>query len=393
MTRVAFTLFGGNGWTGGLNYLRNLLSAVSETAGVDIHPVLFVAPETPHASLAPLLPWLSEPPVVVQGWSSRRTVRMNRLVGTAVTQCDRVTLAAYRHHGIDASFQHGAWYGTNFPIPTVGWIADFQHRHLPQMFPWTTRLKRTVGYELLGRCVEVVMVSSDDAARDCARFFPGTRGRIEVVPFAVRIDEQALAVEPRAVADHHGLPARFIFMPNQLWRHKNHLTVVEALHLLKRRGLSVVVAATGNPRDSRNPDHPAAVLARVREAGLEDEFRFLGLVPYADIVPLMRASIAVLNPSLFEGWSTTVEEAKALGMPLLLSDLAVHREQTKAHPARYFAPHSAEALADLLAQAWQRPVTPVAAPLPAYAARRGAFARQFESVVATAVARANPIST
>jgi glycosyltransferase involved in cell wall biosynthesis len=41
----------------------------------------------------------------------------------------------------------------------------------------------------------------------------------------------------------------------------------------------------------------------------------------------MTFSFYFINPSLFEGWSTTVEEAKALGKFIILSDIKVHREQ------------------------------------------------------------------
>jgi glycosyltransferase involved in cell wall biosynthesis len=60
----------------------------------------------------------------------------------------------------------------------------------------------------------------------------------------------------------------------------------------------------------------------------------------------MRASIAVINPSLIEGWSTTVEEAKSLGVPLILSDIPVHREQTQ--EAMFFDPRSARSLAETM---------------------------------------------
>ncbi len=43
----------------------------------------------------------------------------------------------------------------------------------------------------------------------------------------------------------------------------------------------------------------------------------------------MLCSTALINPSQFEGWSTTVEEAKSLGVKMLLSDLEVHKEQAK----------------------------------------------------------------
>ena len=65
----------------------------------------------------------------------------------------------------------------------------------------------------------------------------------------------------------------------------------------------------------------------------------------------MRAAVAVINPSLFEGWSTTVEEAKSIGVPQLLSDLPVHREQSPLL-CKYFDPHNSEDVADVISLAW-----------------------------------------
>jgi glycosyltransferase involved in cell wall biosynthesis len=59
-------------------------------------------------------------------------------------------------------------------------------------------------------------------------------------------------------------------------------------------------------------------------------------------------SIAIINPSRFEGWSTTVEEAKSSGKTVLLSDIPVHREQDPPH-GKYFSVDSASELADLMA--------------------------------------------
>lgn len=46
----------------------------------------------------------------------------------------------------------------------------------------------------------------------------------------------------------------------------------------------------------------------------------LGLVPRSDVIALMRYSISLINPSFFEGWSTTVEEAKSMGKQIILSE-------------------------------------------------------------------------
>ena len=68
-------------------------------------------------------------------------------------------------------------------------------------------------------------------------------------------------------------------------------------------------------------------------------------MPYSDVIALMRYSVAVINPSLFEGWSTTVEEAKSLGKSILLSDIPVHREQSPVR-GHFFKANSAEQLAE-----------------------------------------------
>ena len=66
---------------------------------------------------------------------------------------------------------------------------------------------------------------------------------------------------------------------------------------------------------------------------------------------LMRSSVAMLNPSLFEGWSTTVEEGKSLGVRMVLSNLAVHREQVGA-AAEFFDPQDPGAIAASLEKVW-----------------------------------------
>jgi glycosyltransferase involved in cell wall biosynthesis len=59
------------------------------------------------------------------------------------------------------------------------------------------------------------------------------------------------------------------------------------------------------------------------------------MIPLDYVYALLRALMAFINPSRFEGSSTTVEEAKSFGEPIILSDLDVHREQTGG-TARYF---------------------------------------------------------
>lgn len=65
----------------------------------------------------------------------------------------------------------------------------------------------------------------------------------------------------------------------------------------------------------------------------------------------MRHAVSIINPSFFEGWSTTVEEAKSLGKNLILSNIGVHKEQA-APGARYFNKDSPEELAVMMEENW-----------------------------------------
>jgi glycosyltransferase involved in cell wall biosynthesis len=65
-------------------------------------------------------------------------------------------------------------------------------------------------------------------------------------------------------------------------------------------------------------------------------------------------SIAVINPSLFEGWSTSVEEAKVLNLNIILSHIPVHLEQNPQHGI-FFPPHDPNKLADILYECQKDP--------------------------------------
>ena len=84
-----------------------------------------------------------------------------------------------------------------------------------------------------------------------------------------------------------------------------------------------------------------------RECDVLDRFRVLGVIPFDDLSGLMLHGVALINPSHFEGWSTSVEESKSLGKRILLSDIPVHREQSPPFGV-YFAPDDAEGLAQCL---------------------------------------------
>ena len=354
MIRVAFTLIGGKNWTGGQNYLLNLLQVLARYQPAALTPVLFVGEDGAEAAT---------PFHAIAGVEVVYTACLNLPRGKpAHLQAllwgkDICMEGILRQHRIDLIFESAQFFGWRLETPAIAWIPDFQHRALPHLFSRAAWWKREIGFrsQVLGN--RTIMLSSDDARRACEHYYPSTRGRTRTVHFAVSPHAGNDYHDARAIADSYHLPEQFIFMPNQFWRHKNHELVIEALVILQQRGKHIVIAASGKQNDPRDPDYFPRFLNTLKKNGMEQSFRLLGLIPYTHLMSLMRCCTALLNPSLFEGWSTTVEEARALGTPMILSDLEVHREQM-GDQAFYFERHSAQSLASALERISTKPSTP-----------------------------------
>jgi len=168
-----------------------------------------------------------------------------------------------------------------------------------------------------------------------------------VMHFVPEMDSFNAVASLPALEEKYNFRSPYFYLPNQFWAHKNHSVVIEALKALRDSGVRATVIATGKTQDHRHSGHFEQLMAKVGELGLMESFRVLGVVPYGDLVSLMHHSLAVINPSLFEGWSTTVEESKAINKTILLSDIPVHREQNPA-AGLFFDPVSGKELAQLM---------------------------------------------
>lgn len=344
MIRIAFTMIGGKNWTGGYNYLLNLVKALSAHASGRVQPILFFGTDIDEKDVAPFEHIAGA--VVIRNSIFNEAHKGKRLRQALLTGCDRGAASAFAAQGIDVVFEPAKFYGWRFPVPAVAWIPDFQHRYLQHLFDFKAYWKREIGFRAQIMSGRHIMLSSDDAKQDCERFYPNTRGRTHVVRFAVPPATTIDAVAARAVANGYGLPDAFFFLPNQFWKHKNHECVIAALQLLKGSQREVVVAVSGKQADPRDPEHFPRLQRLIESGDLAQNFRLLGLIPHAHVPALMQSCAAMINPSTFEGWSTTVEEAKAMGTPMILSSLRVHREQSE--DSLFFDVASPEQLARIL---------------------------------------------
>ncbi|CAN5673526.1 glycosyltransferase family 1 protein [soil metagenome] len=373
MIRVGFRLIGGAAWQGGRNYLWNLLAAVTAQPDRAVQPVLLVRPDEDPGDLR-----MDGVEVVETDprWDSGRARSLGRAVELAVRR-NPLEQHWLRHARIDV-LSHAPPTGK----PTVSWIPDVQHRHLPHLSSRRERFMRDLLFREMLRDATLTLASSETARGDLIRFYSADPGRVRVLQFVSQPRLAPAEMLPlAALVENLRIPPRFIHLPNQLWKHKNHALVVEAL----RSAPEVTIVATGPREDYRHANVYTELLATIDKAGVADRFLHLGLVSFAELISLMHHAVAVVNPSRFEGWSTTVEEAKSLGKRVLLSDLPVHREQAPVRGS-YFGVDDPAALAAVMRDAWTTfdPATDARAAVSAAAAlpeRTRAFAKVYEQII------------
>lgn len=242
-------------------------------------------------------------------------------------------------------------FGTQVPgAVTVRWIPDFQHRYLPHLFSADEIAARDRSIGEIAERPGVVVLSSETAAEDFRRFYPHHQATPRVWHFCSLLDTTTPA--SRTTLEKYKLPEKYLYLPNQFWAHKNHITVFKALARLRdEHGLVVPLVCTGAQADRRNDAHFSSLLQFIDAQGLTGQVQLLGLLDRKDQVDVLRHATAVVQPSLFEGWSTVVEDVRATGRPIFLSNIPVHQEQNPEH-CTYFDAESDQHLACEVARQW-----------------------------------------
>lgn len=227
----------------------------------------------------------------------------------------------------------------------IEWITDFQQLYYPDFFPKDELEYSIARYKTIAASGLKLVFSSQDAKNDYLKFYPDNNNKISILRFASILPKLPI-IDLNTLFKQYGINTRYFITPNQFWPHKNHKIIVEALELLvnKYPAVNVQFVFTGKTKTYRDEKIYLELVKLIEQKKLTTYFKFTGFIPRQDQILLMKNSIAVIQPSLFEGWSTLVEECKALNKFIILTDLNVHLEQIK-NNCDFFNAYNAEQLA------------------------------------------------
>jgi len=229
-------------------------------------------------------------------------------------------------------------------VPTVYNPHDLQHLHYPEFFAPEEIERREIVYPAACRAANTVVVASQFVKQDVMQRYGISADKIQVIPWSPpeTASNEYTEKDVRSLFEKYGCPPHpFILYPAMTWEHKNHIRLLEAVHLLREREkLKINVICTGH----KNSFYPR-IERRLHELKLESQVKFTGVVTSKELSLLYRQAQFIIIPTLFEAASAPLFEAWQHGAAVACSSVTSLPEQA-AGAALFFNPFSVEEIAN-----------------------------------------------
>lgn len=321
-------------------YLRSVASALSHLADRPHHIVLIGEKATVDVYRAVM--GNAETIYLSRGWTRNRATRILAEQTILPLICARNHVDCIVSNYVSPIFA---------PVPQVVIVHDMLFRRYPELFErsklfyWKAMIPAS-----LRRSASIVTVSRF-SADEIAKFYPSVRSKLFVTVEGIRSSLASIS-SPN--------PARFSDFNDYLvciatfGRHKNLHMLVRAMAALPDRYANTGLALIGAARTPEAKTYQAELHSLVDELGLSRRVVFCQHVAEEDLVNLYRGAVALITPSLYEGFGLPVIEAQYHGCPVLCSNAASLPEI--AGPAAItFDPSSVTSIRDAIVELLESP--------------------------------------
>jgi glycosyltransferase involved in cell wall biosynthesis len=302
------------------------------------------------------------------GWLRDAATRAAyRLAPAAVTNPDRIwsSKTVYRflrQRGVDwALYTTPNAQSFEIGLPYVMPVYDLQHRLQPEFLEVSAHgiwEHREYLYRNGTRRATLILADSDVGKEDILHYYGPygvTPDRVKVLPYvpAPYLSRDVSQQERTLVRDIYRLPERYLFYPAQLWPHKNHVRLVQAMGLLKEeQGTEIHLVLCGT--------YSGVIRRRVfqemmREADrlrIAHQIHYLGYIPNDAMSALYAEARGLVMPTFFGPTNIPIVEAWLFGCPVLTSDIRGIREQV-GDAGLLVDPKSVEAIAEGMRRLWE----------------------------------------
>lgn len=238
-------------------------------------------------------------------------------------------------------------------IALVSTLYDLQYHYYPQFFSDEERRCRDQTFQLAARKATRLACISDYVRGTVLEYGNVIPEKVRTV--YIRLPQRLAAPVPSHIAEVLGplklVQGNYLIYPANFWEHKNHGMLLTAFGLFAQAhpGSGLRLVLTG---------HDSGKAAQLKQAaaamGLGERVVFTGYIEDNGLAALLCGALALIFPSLFEGYGMPVAEAMSLGVPVLCSNVTSLPE-VGGGAALYFDPRKPEDMAAAIARIATQP--------------------------------------
>jgi len=207
------------------------------------------------------------------------------------------------------------------PLRNVLLVPDIQHEYHPEFFsPEQLAERRKIYQDAVQQAMHIGAIS-EFTRRSLIERYHVPPDKITTLYLAADPIYHARTYSPqqeqRVLQKYQLPPGEYLFYPANTWPHKNHLTLLQALVILRERyRMRPLLVCTGASKESHEE-----LLRFVATHHLEKQVRFLGYLPLEELPILYANAMLMTYPSLFEGFGMPILEAMWSGAPVIASNV------------------------------------------------------------------------
>lgn len=234
-------------------------------------------------------------------------------------------------------------------ICTLWDLCQVQTPEFPEVRAYGEYFSRDLRYKNSISSAYLVLTDSKTLSGIAVSNFGISEDRFLAMPYSV--PAHIGANQPDISSDHqfaevinkYQLPTSFYFYPAQFWAHKNHIRLIQAVDILRKKNININLVFCGGDHGNRS-----YVEGVIKTAGLQNQIKVLGFVSMKNIQILYRLAHAIVMPTYFGPTNLPPLEAWSVGKPLIYSSLF---EAEVGNAAILVDPDSAESVASGLVMA------------------------------------------
>tara|TARA_B100000795_G_scaffold267969_1_gene253931 strand:- start:1330 stop:2514 length:1185 start_codon:yes stop_codon:yes gene_type:complete len=357
MIRVAFLInFNYLKWLGGTYVIKNLIDCINSYSKGEIEPILIVKKDLSKKEIKEF----KNIKLLKTNFFHNQSL-VSKIYNKFLVFCLGKSSKYenfFKKNNINVlshsnALSNSLFLGKNSSIKSLPFIADLQYLHFPENFSFKNILFRKLSIVMCALHSSKIILSSLDVKKDLKKISKLGHKKSIVHPFIFKSPSKNKILSLSFLKRKYKISTNFFYLPNQYRIHKNHIIVLEALkHLKKDNKLNnLLIISTGHSEDNRKVNYFKEIKNFISENSLENNYRYLGIVPFIEVESFIYHSVALIHPSKFEGRSSPVEQAKAIGKQVILSNIDIHKEQ-KPRRGLYFNPNNFLKLSSIMLKTW-----------------------------------------